>query len=95
MNNPFKLGEKVFIKIRGQQVEAMVNQVWNEEVQVRTSDKKLLWRTIKTVALTNREVSSPTAESPEAITASESTSSAKVEIEPEPFSPALNDDNLF
>jgi hypothetical protein len=51
MNNPFKKGDKVSIKIKGQVVEAAVNQTWNEEVQVRTTDNKLIWRVVKTVTL--------------------------------------------
>ena len=51
MNTPFKKGDKVSVKIKGQVVEAIVNQTWNEEVQVRTADKKLHWRVPKTVTL--------------------------------------------
>ena len=51
MNNPFKAGDIVTTKIKGQQVEAKVNQVYNQEVQVRTTDNKLLWRPVKTVTL--------------------------------------------
>lgn len=51
MENPFKTGDKVLTKVKGQPVEAVVNQVYNQEVQVRTTDKKLLWRTVKTVTL--------------------------------------------
>ena len=51
MNNPFKKGDKVTIKLKGQVVEATVSQTWNEEVQVRTPDNKLLWRVPKTVTL--------------------------------------------
>ena len=56
MNNPFKAGDKVLTKVKGQPVEALVNQVWNDEVQVRTADKKLLWRTVKTVTLISAAV---------------------------------------
>ena len=56
MNNPFKAGDKVLTKVKGQPVEALVNQVWNDEVQVRTADKALLWRTVRTVTLTSAAV---------------------------------------
>jgi hypothetical protein len=51
MDNPFKEGDKVTTKVKGQQVEAVVTKTWNNEVQVRTGDKALLWRTVKTVTL--------------------------------------------
>ena len=51
MNNPFKKGDKVTVKIKGQVVEATVAQTWSEEVQVRTADKKLIWRVPKTITL--------------------------------------------
>jgi len=56
MNNPFKAGDKVLTKVKGQPVEAIVNQVWNDEVQVRTADKALLWRTVRTVTLVSAAV---------------------------------------
>jgi len=62
MENPFKSGDKVLTKIKGQQVEAIVNQVYNQEVQVRTADKKLLWRTVKTVTLVEAAVIPPAGE---------------------------------
>jgi hypothetical protein len=49
MENTFKAGDQVLTKVKGQQVEAVVNQVYHQEVQVRTADKRLLWRTVKTV----------------------------------------------
>jgi hypothetical protein len=49
MANPFKPDDKVRIKVKGADVEATVRLVWNDEVQVRTADKALLWRTVKTV----------------------------------------------
>jgi len=51
MENPFKTGDKVLTKVKGQPVEAVVHQVYNQEVQVRTANKILLWRTVKTVTL--------------------------------------------
>jgi hypothetical protein len=61
MNNPFNKGDKVSIKIKGQAVEAWVTQTWNQEVQVRTGDNKLIWRVAKTVTLV--EAANPTTES--------------------------------
>ena len=49
MDNPFKPDEKVVTKVKGADVEATVAQVFNNEVQVKTADGKLLWRTMHTV----------------------------------------------
>src|SRR5690348_3392845 len=49
MENPFKADQKVTTKIKGVEVEAVVRLTWQNEVQVRTADGKLLWRTVKTV----------------------------------------------
>ena len=49
MANPFKPDDKVRITVKGADVEATVRLVWNDEVQVRTPDKTLLWRAVKTV----------------------------------------------
>jgi len=62
MENPFKTGDKVLTKVKGQQVEAVVNQVYNQEVQVRTAEKMLLWRTVKTVTLVTAAPVSPAVE---------------------------------
>ncbi len=49
MENPFKVGDAVLTVVKKSEVKAMVKQVWNREVQVKTDDGKLLWRTMHTV----------------------------------------------
>ena len=49
MKNPFKVDDKVITKVRGAEVEAVVTKLWQNEVQVRTPDNELRWRTIYTV----------------------------------------------
>jgi len=49
VKNPFKIGEKVITKVDGQEVEAVVTSLFQNEVQVRTPDNELRWRTIYTV----------------------------------------------
>lgn len=65
MNNPFNKGDKVTTKIKGQIVEATVTQTFNQEVQVRTPDNKLLWRVVKTVTLVEAALGTAPAEAPE------------------------------
>lgn len=49
MKNPFKVGEKVITKVSGSEVEAVVIKLWQNEVQVRTPDNELRWRSVYTV----------------------------------------------
>jgi hypothetical protein len=49
VKNPFKVGEKVITKVDGKEVEAVVTKLWQNEVQVRTPDNELRWRTMYTV----------------------------------------------
>lgn len=49
MANPFKPDDKVLILRKGLEIEATVRSTWNHEVQVRTADGDLLWRTVKTI----------------------------------------------
>jgi hypothetical protein len=49
MANPFKPDDKVLTLRKGIEIEATVRTTWNHEVQVRTADGDLLWRTQKTV----------------------------------------------
>ena len=49
--NPFKLGNKVIAKFMGAEVEVPVTQIHNDEVQIRTADGVLRWRTMRTVWL--------------------------------------------
>lgn len=49
MKNPFKVGQKVATKVDGNEVEAVVTKVWQNEVQVRTPDNELRWRSMYTV----------------------------------------------
>ncbi len=49
MQNPFKDGDAVLTKGKGSEVQATVRKTWNNEVQVKTVDGDLLWRTIYTV----------------------------------------------
>jgi hypothetical protein len=49
MENPFQPNDKVLTKFKGAEVEAVVIQTWKNEVQVKTPDNVLRWRTAKTV----------------------------------------------
>lgn len=49
MANPFKSGDKVLTFRKGIEIEATVRTTWNHEVQVRTTDGDLIWRTMKTI----------------------------------------------
>ena len=49
MENPFKVGDKVVTKVQGSEVEAVVTKLWQNELQVRTPDKELRWRSMYTV----------------------------------------------
>jgi hypothetical protein len=49
VKNPFKIGEKVLTKVAKNEVEAVVTKLWQNEVQVRTSDNEIRWRTMYTV----------------------------------------------
>jgi len=49
VENPFKVGDKVVTKVQGAEVEATVTKLWQNELQVRTPDKELRWRTMYTV----------------------------------------------
>jgi len=49
VKNPFKIGEKVRTKVDGNEVDAVVTALWQNEVQVRTPDNELRWRTMYTV----------------------------------------------
>jgi hypothetical protein len=49
VKNPFKVGDKVVTKVQGGEVEAVVTKLWQNEVQVRTPDNELRWRTVYTV----------------------------------------------
>ncbi len=49
MQNPFKAGEAVMTKVKGKHVLASVTKTWQNEVQVKTGDGDLLWRTVYTV----------------------------------------------
>ena len=51
MENPFKINDKVMTKVKGVEVETTVAQVFNNEVEVKTAEEKLLWRTMHTVWL--------------------------------------------
>ena len=49
MENPFKVGDKVVTKVQGAEVEAVVTKLWQNELQVRTPDNELRWRSMYTV----------------------------------------------
>jgi hypothetical protein len=49
VKNPFKVGDKIITKVRGAEVEAVVTKLWQNEVQVRTPDDELRWRSVYTV----------------------------------------------
>ena len=48
---PYQKGDKVKTKLsgKGEEVEAEVTDVFKDEVQVRTPDGELRWRTVRTV----------------------------------------------
>lgn len=47
--NPYRKGDKVKTACKGAEVEAEVTAVFKDEVQVRTPDGELRWRTVRTV----------------------------------------------
>ena len=47
--NPYQKGDKVTTACKGAEVEAEVTAVYKDEVQVRTPDGELRWRTVRTV----------------------------------------------
>jgi hypothetical protein len=49
VKNPFKIGDKVKTKVDGAEVDGVVTKLWQNEVQVRTPDNELRWRTMYTV----------------------------------------------
>ena len=49
MENPYKSNDIVLTKIKSEATQVTVNQTYNNEVQVKTLDGKLLWRTMYTV----------------------------------------------
>lgn len=49
MENPFQAGASVMTKVKGKEVSATVVKTWKTEVQVKTADNELLWRTMYTV----------------------------------------------
>ncbi len=49
MKNPFKVEQMVIAKLSGIEAEAILTKVWDNEVQVRTSDNELPWRSMYTV----------------------------------------------
>ena len=59
--NPYQKGDKVKTQCKGAEVEAEVTAVFKDEVQVRTPDGELRWRTVRTVDMivAEKEVSKP------------------------------------
>jgi hypothetical protein len=49
MQNPFKTGDIVLTKLKGKEIQAAVSKIWKNEVQVKTAEGELLWRTMYTV----------------------------------------------
>ena len=49
MKNPYRADDAVITMVKGKKIEALVIQTWNNEVQVKTVDGDLLWRTMYTV----------------------------------------------
>ncbi len=47
--NPYQKGDRVKTQCKGNEVEAEVTAVFKDEVQVRTPDGELRWRTVRTV----------------------------------------------
>lgn len=65
MANPFKPDDKVLTLRKGIEIEATVRTTWNHEVQVRTADGDLLWRTMKTIRRAGGEETLPPTAAPE------------------------------
>lgn len=63
MVNPFKPGDKVVAMRKGVEITATVRNTWNHEVQIFSDTRELLWRTMKTIRMTEGE-SEPVAETP-------------------------------
>lgn len=57
--NPYKPDDKVFTKVKGEDVEGIVRLIYNNEVQVRTPDGLLRWRTVDTVRSATATESAP------------------------------------
>lgn len=55
MKNPYKADDAVMTTVKGKKVEALVTQTWQNEVQVKTVDGDLLWRSMYTVWLPGQE----------------------------------------
>jgi hypothetical protein len=49
MQNPFKTGDIVLTKLKGKEIQAAISKIWKNEVQVKTTEGELLWRTMYTV----------------------------------------------
>jgi hypothetical protein len=49
MQNPFKTGDIVLTKLKGKEIQAAVSKIWKNEVQVKTTEGELLWRSMYTV----------------------------------------------
>ena len=89
MENPYKPDEKVLTKMKGADVEATVTQVWQNEVQIKTSDGKLTWRTMHTVWYPGASPI-PKPERPKAVVTQGSTPAAPVPAESKPQPDAVS-----
>lgn len=90
MANQFKPDDKVLTKHKGVEVEATVRLVWNGEVQVRTPDGVLRWRTVKTVwpASAPAAVSKPGIQLPGEAVAATPSGGAESVVQPDEATPA-------
>lgn len=100
--NEFKPDDKVLTKVKGVEVGAVVRLVWNNEVQVRTADGALRWRTTRTVAPLNSaedspevgvsEVSAPSSKAPTEPEIPAPADAIPESVEPSPAGPASTED---
>lgn len=82
MENPFQPNEKVITKFKGEEVEATVVQTWNKEVQVKTADGVLRWRTAKTVWYPPKPEQLPPHQRPQSEVAAGNDNAAGAETDP-------------
>ena len=57
--NTYQKGDRVKTACKGAEAEAEVTAIYKDEVQVRTPDGELRWRTVRTVQSTTAAPASP------------------------------------
>jgi hypothetical protein len=102
MANPFQPNDRVQTKVRGAIIGAVVRLAYKDEVQVRTDDKALLWRTAKTVWYPGAQLPQPPKDTTTSVQMtqagvdsngvhSSATPTADAVISPTPSTPATSD----